>query len=181
MNLCGLKGRATRRRIAPQTQSIATIPGERSNMPQSLSRVLIHLVYSTKQRAPLLTDDVREELHAYLSGVLNNHDCVSLQVGGVEDHVHLLFALSRTMTIAENVELLKTSSSKWIKTRGPRWSEFHWQTAYGAFSVGESQVSTVVHYIQNQAEHHREMSFQDEFRRILELYRVSYDERYVWD
>ena len=150
-------------------------------MPQSLSRVLVHLIFSTKNRAPVFTDAISDELHPYLSVVLNDHDSPSLQVGGVEDHVHLLFGLSRTMTIAQIVEAIKTSSSKWIKTKDERYGYFHWQAGYGAFSVSSSQVSRVIRYIQNQPDHHRRFSFQDEFRRILQRHQVEFDERYVWD
>jgi REP element-mobilizing transposase RayT len=150
-------------------------------MPQSLSRVLVHLVFSTKNRAPLLTDEIRAELHPYLSVLLNDNDCPSLQVGGVDDHVHLLFGLSRTLAIAEIVEILKVASSKWIKTKSGQLAEFHWQHGYGAFSIGQSQATRVVRYIQNQPEHHRRISFQDEFRGLLERYQIAFDERYVWD
>src|SRR4029078_7044452 len=102
-------------------------------MAPSLARVLVHLVFSTKDRAPVLVPDIREELHPYLAVVLQNDGCPSLQVGGVEDHVHLLFGLSRTRTIAEVVENVKTSSSRWIKTRAAEFAEFRWQNGYGAF------------------------------------------------
>jgi putative transposase len=150
-------------------------------MPQSLSSVLVHLVFSTKHRHPWLTDDVRGELHAYMTGILGNLESPSLQTGGVEDHVHVLFALARTKTIAEIVETLKTSSSKWLKSKGQTWSEFHWQSGYSTFSVSESQSNRVVQYIRNQIERHQTLPFQDELRRLLERHRVSYDERYVWD
>ena len=150
-------------------------------MPQSLSRVLVHLVFSTKHREPLLTRSIRDELHAYLAGTLDHTDCPSLRVGGVEDHVHLLFGLSRTRTIAEVVEKVKTSSSKWLKARDPSFSEFHWQAGYGAFSVSQSDAEKVVDYIRNQEVHHRKLTFQDEYRKLLERYHVSFDERYVWD
>src|SRR5437764_12391877 len=104
-------------------------------MPQSLSRILVHLIFSTKDRAPALTPEIRAELHPYLAVVLREDDCPSLQVGGAEDHVHLLFGLSRTRTVAQVVEKVKTSSSKWIKTKDMAFSEFHWQSGYGAFSV----------------------------------------------
>jgi putative transposase len=107
-------------------------------MPQSLSRVLIHLIFSTKNRASMLSREVQPELHAYLVGVLRNIDCPSLQIGGTEDHVHLLFGLARTRTIADVVETTKTSSSKWIKTTGLPQGDFHWQSGYGAFSVSQS-------------------------------------------
>ena len=150
-------------------------------MPQSLSRILIQLVFSTKNRERVLTSAIQTELHPYLAGTLDNTECPSLQVGGVEDHVHLLFGLSRTLTIAKVVETLKTSSSKWIKTKGHEFANFHWQSGYGAFSVSQSDADGVVAYIQNQAKHHQKMTFQDEYRRLLERYRIAFDEKYVWD
>lgn len=150
-------------------------------MPQSLSRVLVHLVFSTKNRERFLSPAIQSELHPYLAGTLDNIECPSLQVGGIEDHVHLLFGLSRTRTIAEVAEVVKTSSSKWIKSKGPSFGQFHWQSGYGAFSVSQSNASAVVAYIRDQAQHHKKLTFQDEFRRILEKYLVRYDERYVWD
>ena len=150
-------------------------------MPQSLSRVLIHLVFSTKNRVRVLTPAIQTELHPYIAGTLGNIDCPSLQVGGVEDHVHLFFGLSRTRTIADVVEAVKTSSSKWIKTKDVSFAEFHWQSGYGAFSVSQSDADAVVAYIRNQAQHHQKMTFQDEYRRLLERYQVAFDEKYVWD
>ncbi len=150
-------------------------------MPQSLSRILIHLVFSTKNRERLLTPDIQTELHPYLAGILDNIECTSLQVGGVEDHVHLFFGLSRTRTIADVVETVKTSSSKWIKTKGRQFADFHWQSGYGAFSVSQSDAEAVITYIRNQKQHHQKMTFQDEYRRLLERYQVAFDEKYVWD
>lgn len=150
-------------------------------MPQSLSNLLTHVIFSTKNREPFLTDACRDEMHAYLVGILNHLDCPSLQVGGVADHVHLFFRLSRTATVARVVEVLKTSSSKWIKTKGSEFSNFHWQSGYGAFSVSQSDSDAVIIYIRNQPEHHRKISFQDEYRRFLTRYEIPYDERYVWD
>jgi REP element-mobilizing transposase RayT len=150
-------------------------------MPQSLSRVLVHLIFSTKNRARVLSPEIRAELFPYLSVVLNDHDCPSLRVGGVEDHVHLFFGLSRTHSISQIVEAVTTSSSKWMKTKGPQFVEFHWQAGYGAFSVSPSQAVNVTKYIVNQEEHHRVVSFQDEFRRFLERHGIAFDERYVWD
>lgn len=150
-------------------------------MPQSLSRLLVHLVFSTKHRERILNPAIQTELHRYLVGVLNGTDCPSLQVGGVEDHVHLFFGLSRTRTIAEVVETVKTSSSKWLKTKDAALTLFHWQAGYGAFSVSQSDASAVVAYVQDQVKHHRKMTFQEEYRRLLERYQVAFDERYVWD
>jgi putative transposase len=150
-------------------------------MPQSLSRILVHLVFSTKNREPILTPSIQNELHPYLAGTLDNIGCPSIQVGGMEDHVHLFFGLSRTRTIADVVETVKTSSSKWIKTKGVGLAEFHWQLGYGAFSVSQSDADAAVAYIRNQAQHHQKWTFQDEYRRLLERYQVAFDEQYVWD
>jgi putative transposase len=113
-------------------------------------------------------------------GILDNLKSPSLQTGGARDHVHILFALARTISQAEVVEEVNKGSSKWMKADGGV-PGFSWQAGYGAFSVGESQVQTVIGYIQNQEQHHKYLSFQDEFRRFLDRYRVAYDERYVWD
>jgi len=150
-------------------------------MPQSLSRILVHLVFSTKHREPVLSSVLQADLHPYLAATLDHIDCPSLQVGGVADHVHLLFGLSRTKTIAEIVETVKTASSRWIKSKDPRLANFHWQSGYGAFSVSQSDADQVVAYIENQAEHHRKRTFQEEYRLLLEKYQVRFDERYVWD
>ena len=150
-------------------------------MPQSLSRVLVHLIFSTKGRVALLSPEIQAELHPYLAAVLRNDDCPPLRVGGFTDHVHLLFGLSRTRTIAQVVEKVKTSSSKWLKTKGPAFAGFAWQAGYGAFSVSPSQEVAVIRYIENQAEHHRRTTFQEEYRVFLERHGIAFDERYVWD
>ena len=150
-------------------------------MPQSLSHILVHLIFSTKHRAPLLTKQIQDELHPYLAGVLHNIECTSLRVGGLEDHIHALFGLSRTISVASVAEKLKTSSSKWMKNKGFVLDDFHWQNGYGAFSVGPTNANAVVRYIENQSEHHRHRTFQEEYRAFLEKYHIQYDERYVWD
>ncbi|MCW1887773.1 IS200/IS605 family transposase [Luteolibacter flavescens] len=150
-------------------------------MPQSLSRVLVHLVFSTKNREPVLSATLQAELHPYLAGILDRIDCPSLRTGGVEDHVHMLFGLSRTKTIADVVETVKTASSKWLKARDPRLAGFHWQAGYAAFSVSQSDAEKVVDYIAGQAEHHRKRTFQEEYRLLLAKYHVAFDEQYVWD
>ncbi len=151
-------------------------------MPQSLSNVLIHVAFSTKHRAPYLrTPELRGTMTGYMVGILRNIKCPSLIVGAVEDHVHVLCGLHRTVTIAELVEKVKTNSSARIKEEGPALSSFHWQNGYGAFSVSQSNVEQVKAYIANQEEHHRKRSFQKEFRLMLERHGIQYDERYVWD
>jgi REP element-mobilizing transposase RayT len=151
-------------------------------MPQSLAKILVHTVFSTKERRPSLCDkSLREELHRYLGGILGNLDCQPIIVGGVEDHVHLLCALSRTCDAATMVKEAKRASSLWIKTKGPDLTEFAWQNGYGIFSIGFSQIEAVRGYIATQEEHHQKMSFQDELRELLRRYEVEFDERYVWD
>jgi putative transposase len=150
-------------------------------MPQSLSRMLAHLVFSTKHREPWITPAIREELHSYLGGVLKNSDCPPVRVGGVADHVHLFFGMSRTLSIAQVVEKVKVASSKWMKEQGPEFSVFHWQSGYGIFSVSQSEADRVEHYVATQEDRHRVMSFQEEYRQFLERHGVEYDERYVWD
>lgn len=131
-------------------------------MTQSIAQIYVHIVFSTKDRRPFLADrDLRERLHAYLAGTCNNLDCPAIEVGGVEDHVHILCRLGKTMDIAELVRELKRESSKWIKEQSPGLSEFYWQAGYGAFSISPADVPRVQHYIRNQEEHHRTVSFQE--------------------
>ena len=150
-------------------------------MPQSLARLHIHLVFSTKNRERIITDAVRSPLHAYMATVLQNLGCAPVLINSVEDHAHLLFDLARTISISQAVEDVKKSSSKWIKTQGPEFAGFAWQAGYGAFAVSESNVETVHAYIANQREHHRTKTFQEEYRAFLERHNVAFDERYVWD
>ena len=150
-------------------------------MPQSLSFVLVHVVFSTKDRAPVLDVDVRAQLHAYLATVARNRDCECYRAGGVADHVHLAIRLSRTLTVANLVGELKTSSSKWLKTLSPTLANFAWQRGYGAFSVGPSDLEALRGYIDGQEKHHQTRTFQDEFRAFLAKYGLEFDERYVWD
>jgi REP element-mobilizing transposase RayT len=150
-------------------------------MPQSLANNLVHLVFSTKHREPWLIDAVRPELHAYLSTVFKNLKCPVLILNSVEDHVHILFSLRRTVALATVVEDAKKSSSKWIKTLSADLLSFAWQGGYGAFSVSESNVATVRQYIARPAEHHKKISFQDELRAFLKKHELEFDERYLWD
>jgi len=151
-------------------------------MSQSLAKILVHTVFSTKERRPFLRDRaLRDELHCYLGGILNNQQCQPILVGGVEDHVHMLSTLSRTCMASELVKEVKRSSSLWLKTKDSDLQDFAWQRGYGIFSIGFSQISKVREYIAGQEEHHRRISFQDEFRSLLAKYEVDYDERYVWD
>lgn len=150
-------------------------------MGQSLAKNLLHLVFSTKHRAPVLTDPVRPELHRYQSGILADLDSPALAINSVADHVHLLFSLSKNRALADVIMEVKRGSSKWLKTKGAEFAEFHWQNGYGAFSVSQSAVAEVTDYIARQAEHHQRVSFQDEFRKLLQKHEKEFDERYVWD
>ena len=150
-------------------------------MPQSLSLVVIHIIFSTKERRPLIDAATRPKVHAYLATVARNAGCEAYRVGGVVDHVHLAIRLSRTVTIAKLVEELKTSSSKWLKTQSSDLAAFSWQRGYGCFSVGPSDLGSLCGYIDDQEKHHATRTFQDEFRMFLKKYAVEYDEAYVWD
>lgn len=151
-------------------------------MPQSLSQIYIHLVFSTKNRQPFIHESIAPELYAYMAAVLHD-ECRSpaKTIGGIEDHAHVLLNLSRTHSIASVVETTKTSTSKWLKTKAPELRDFAWQTGYGAFSVSRSNLSVVTDYIAGQKEHHSGSDFKDEFRILLRKHEVEYDERYVWD
>ena len=150
-------------------------------MPQSLSSVLVDLIFSTKNREPFITAQIETELHPYMASVFRELKSPALALDGTTDHIHALCALSRTITIANLIEEVKTSSSKWIKTKGREFGNFQWQRGYGAFSIGQSQVEVVKRYIRNQKQHHRRPTFEEEYRQFLKRYRVKYDERYVWD
>lgn len=150
-------------------------------MSQSLSRLIVHIVFSTKFRTPILHESIRGELYQYLAGALRNLKSNAIRIGGTADHVHVLCLLSKNLALAKLVEELKTGSSKWLKTKGTEFHSFHWQNGYGGFSVSESALVAVRRYIERQEEHHRKMTFQDEYRRLLEKYRVPCDERFMWD
>ena len=150
-------------------------------MPQSLSAILIHLVFSTKNREPFITPTIETELHPYMAKVFRELKSPSLTIDGTSDHVHILFSLGRVIKLADLVEEVKTESSKWIKTKGREFRNFHWQRGYGAFSIGQSNVAALKRYIRNQKQHHRRVTFQDEYRKFLKAYGIEYDERYVWD
>lgn len=151
-------------------------------MPQSLAQIYLHIVFSTKNRHPFLVDAaIRDEMHKYLGGISNGLDCPVLRVGGVADHVHILCRFGRTLSIADFIKEMKRESSIWVKTKGAAYEDFHWQGGYGVFSISPMHVEPVRIYITNREEHHRTVTFQDEFRRLLAKYGVEHDERYVWD
>ena len=150
-------------------------------MAQSLAKVYLHVIFSTKNREPVLLDAWRDELFDVLGGTANNLGCQSLIVGGVADHVHMLFQLGRTITIADAVGKIKSTSSLWVNQTHRGTVLFHWQSGYGVFSVSQSNVEALRGYIRTQPARHKTQSFQDEFREWLRKYEVEWDERYVWD
>ena len=150
-------------------------------MPQSLSKVYVHITFSTKNREKTIDESIQPALFEYLGGICKGLECNPVRIGGVADHVHILCTLSRKITQAGLIEQLKTESSKWIKRKGDSYRRFHWQHGYGVFSVNPTEIEVVTNYLNNQKEHHKKKTFQEEFRTFLKKYGVDYDERYVWD
>ena len=142
-------------------------------MPQSLSNIIIHIIFSTREREAIIRKEIDGNLHPYLAEVCKSHKCTPIKIGGSSDHVHIACYLGRTITIAQLVEELKK--------HGDACRRFYWQKGYGAFSIGQSQLDALINYISKQREHHQTKTFQEEFRAFLNKYDVHYDERYVWD
>ena len=150
-------------------------------MPQSLAKVYVHLTFSTKNRYPFIDNSIKNELWEYLGGICKNLECNPIRIGGYKDHVHICCLLSKKISQVELVLKVKKHSSKWIKTKGNKYTKFYWQEGYGVFSVNPSELDIVVFYIKNQEEHHRKRSFQEELLAFLKKYDVEYNERFLWD
>ena len=150
-------------------------------MPQSLTKLYAHLIFSTKNREPFLRDEIRERVDGYLATVIRSVDSPYVVVGGVADHVHILFDMGKMHAPVEFVEQVKRESSKFVKTLGPQYRNFYWQRGYGMFSVSPTHLADAEEYVRNQEEHHRMKTFQEEYREFLERYNIRYDEQYVWD
>jgi REP element-mobilizing transposase RayT len=150
-------------------------------MSQSLANIIVHLVFSTKGRRQLLRDEERSQLHAYITGILKNHDSTLIEINSVRDHVHILFVQSKNHAPAKIVEQVKASSSGWLKEQNAWYADFAWQGGYGEFSVSPMHVESVREYIRNQPEHHKQEDFQTEYRRFCEKNGKPLDERYAWD
>jgi REP element-mobilizing transposase RayT len=148
-------------------------------MPQSLAKVNVHIVFTTKYIQELITDEIRGELHSYTIGVLSNLGSYTYEIYANPDHIHILCMLPRTITMAELVSRIKTTTSKWLKGKGI--PAFYWQDGYGIFSVSSSKVEVVTKYIRNQPQHHKQVECKDEFRLFLKENGIEFDERYVWD
>jgi len=150
-------------------------------MPQSLSKVYVHITFSTKYRRNLIDEKIEASLYEYLGGICKGLECNPVRIGGYKNHVHVLCLLSRKIAQMKLLEELKKQSSKWIKIKDVAYSSFYWQDGYGIFSVNPRSVERVAAYIDNQHRHHEQLDFQKEFRSYLRKYKVQYDERYVWD
>ena len=148
-------------------------------MPQSLSNILLHIVFSTKQREDLIHPEIEPRLYEYMGGIHRSMRCPALLIGGTANHLHTLCRLERTVTVSKLLEGVKSDSSKWMKTQG--FAEFGWQNGYGAFSIGASTIPALKEYINNQKQHHASVTFKDEYRALLAKYDIEFDERYVWD
>ena len=158
-----------------------------TTMPQSLSKLALHLTFSTQDRLRALAyPELRTQLEGYVVGILKNLGCPSLSTRVVIDHLHTLFLLSRTESVSSVVQTVKQESSKWIKQQMPEIEDpylikFHWQKGYSVFSVNESLIPRVKTYIENQENHHKRMTFQEEYLGLLKKHNIAYDERYIWD
>jgi REP-associated tyrosine transposase len=150
-------------------------------MPQSLTKLYSHLIFSTKNRQPLLDEAIRPRVHGYLATTIRDMDCPWVVVGGVADHVHILFDMGKMHAPVEFVERVKRTSSKFVKTLGAEYQNFYWQRGYGMFSVSPILRDEAEAYVRNQEEHHRTRSFQEEYRALLERCGIAFDEQYVWD
>lgn len=150
-------------------------------MSQSVSTILLHIVFSTKHRRPLIDTKIEIELFKYVATACRTLDCPTHAIGGADDHIHIACSLSRTIAVSKLVQEIKQDSSHWIKTKHQRFTNFAWQSGYGAFSFGQSQLNDLRGYIDNQRDHHRHILFQDELRQICKRYNIELDERYAWD
>ncbi len=150
-------------------------------MPSTFTNLLYHIVFSTKHREPLIKEELQEELYRYIGGIIRAEGGILLEIGGVADHVHLLSKIKPSVAVSEMLNKIKANSSKWNNENKKSRDRFSWQEGYAAFTVSESQSPIVREYIRNQAEHHKKISFQDEFIALLEKHGVSYDPKYIWD
>jgi putative transposase len=158
-------------------------PGTDENRPvaHTFYSINVHYVFSTKNRLPFITAAMKERLWAFMGGIARENHMKALRIGGMPDHMHLLIAMPSTLSIAKGIQLIKGASSAWVHATFPVMSDFAWQEGYGAFSVSVSQLADTVAYIENQEEHHRVKSFQDEYRAFLQKHGIAYEEKYLWD
>jgi REP element-mobilizing transposase RayT len=150
-------------------------------MPQSLSKVYLHIIFSTKKRYPFIDKEIEQELWSYISGICKEFECDTINVGGYNDHIHICCLLSRKITQIKLLEEIKKRSSRWIKTKGEQYENFHWQDGYAVFSVNPSKVEKLVTYINDQHKHHESLTYQQELLTSLKKHDIKYDEHYLWD
>jgi len=150
-------------------------------MGQSLVKQYIHIIFSTKRQEPLILNSIENELFAYIGGICKNLECFPIIIGGYKNHIHVLCLLSKKIALMKLVEEIKSHSSKWIETKDTRLKNFYWQNGYGAFSVSSSQVEMVKNYIENQYNHHKVKTFQEEYIEFLNSNQIEFDQRYLWD
>ena len=150
-------------------------------MPSSYTCLRYHLIWSTKHRQPLISEDIRDRLFQYIGGIIRDDGGKLLAAGGMPDHVHLLADIGKQQSVVDAVRDIKANSSGWIHKTFPQFQSFAWQTGYGAFTVSYSSVEAVKNYIANQAEHHRKRTFQEEFVEFLQRHGIEYDDRYLWE
>lgn len=150
-------------------------------MAHTFTNLLYHFVFSTKNRRPQIAEDLKEDLFAYLGGIVKGMDGDPLIINGTADHVHMLVVLPQTISVADALRTIKANSSGWVHEKCPEHVGFGWQTGYGAFTVSQSRRPAVERYIANQQEHHRKVTFEDEFLKLLKRHRIQYDPRFVLD
>jgi putative transposase len=150
-------------------------------MAQSLSDVLIHIVFSTKERYPFIEPAIEDELYAYISAICRNLNSPVIQINGMSDHIHVLLSLGKTITISKLISEMKSNSSRWIKSKGNQYKQFAWQNGYGTFSVARPNIEAVIAYIGKQKDHHKKISFKEELLKLLNRAKITYDEKYLWD
>jgi REP element-mobilizing transposase RayT len=149
-------------------------------MAATLTNLLYHVIFSTKDREPLIQSTFRDELEKYIAGIVRNEGGILLDIGGMPDHLHLVAKSKPDRSVAEMVRLIKTNSSRWLNERYGASGRFAWQSGYGAFSVSQSQLGAPQEYVRHQEEHHRTRSFQDEYREFLNRQGIVCDEQYIW-
>lgn len=150
-------------------------------MTQSLADIIVHMVFSTKERLPLIKSAIEEELYKYISGLCLNLECPDIKINGVEDHIHILVQLGRTITVSNLISEMKSNSSRWIKSKSLDYKDFAWQGGFGAISVSRYNLDSAKEYLSKQKEHHKAVSFRDELRALLKKAQITYDEKYLWN
>ena len=149
-------------------------------MAQSLAKIVVHIIYHIKTTSVQIREEDNNELYAFISDVIKRNGSIPILINGVEDHLHILCLLSKNMSLAKLVEKIKSDSSRWIKTLHPYYKNFTWQRGYGGFSISSSTQNGIIQYIENQKEHHKQISFEEEYLMILDTSDTKYDDQYLW-